>query len=75
MVISPDGKFLAAGGSVRTIAIFDAATGAELTSFSENLKPIYEIPFSPGGEFVALAGADDAARVWRISDRKLIHEF
>ncbi|MCL0335928.1 WD40 repeat domain-containing protein, partial [Escherichia coli] len=50
-------------------------SGKEFFSFKDNLKPLYAIAFSADSGLLASVGADDKARIWRISDGKLLHEL
>jgi WD40 repeat protein len=74
LAISPNGKYFASGGNDKLVKIFDVS-GKEIFSFKENLKPLYVVVFSADSSLLASVGADDKARIWRVSDGKFSHEL
>jgi WD40 repeat protein/predicted Ser/Thr protein kinase len=75
LAFSPDGKFLATGGSDKKVQITDVATGRRLGAYSAE-QPIYSLAFSPDGQYLAaglnyqgsrggIGGATGVVRVWR----------
>jgi WD40 repeat protein len=65
---SPDGKTIAAGGSGRSLGLWDAETGQEIRRFA-GMSDVNSVAFSPDGRFVAGAGWPDA-RVWEVATGK-----
>ncbi len=61
---SPDGTRLATAGSDGTARLWDAATGEELTVFSDHEGEVTGVAWSPDGTRVATAGRDGTIRLW-----------
>ncbi|HEY0049466.1 MAG TPA: PQQ-binding-like beta-propeller repeat protein, partial [Pyrinomonadaceae bacterium] len=74
IVFSPDGKFLAVGGSDRIIYIFDAASKTLAKKISGNTKPIVSLAFSPDGKILVSAEDNGILRVWNWQDAALLRE-
>lgn len=65
VAFSPDGKWLACGGSVKKIHLFDAHTGELLRSFGSHPDAVWTVAFSPDGKTLCSGGrADLTLRVW-----------
>lgn len=52
---SPDGKRIAAASSMRTVAVWDAETGAEIFRTPEGLDPAFSLAISSDGKVIAAA--------------------
>ncbi len=59
IALSPSGKQVAAGDSVGHIQIWDCATGKKLSSMELPLGPVGTLAWSPDGNRLAAAGADE----------------
>ncbi len=75
---SPDGKLLAASSANHHVYLWDAATGALVSSGFQTKSIALGLAFSPDGTKLAAASwsegsAGGVAYVWRISDRKLLY--
>lgn len=61
---SPLGDRVATGGIDGRLRVWDAHTGALLSTGAEVEAAIYAIAFSPDGQRIATAGADGRLRMW-----------
>jgi len=73
VVLSVDGKFLAAGGS-DDLRLWDTVSGKEIGVFAGPYRTLSTIAFSSDGKRMA-AGGYDAVAVWEIESRKKIASF
>jgi WD40 repeat protein/serine/threonine protein kinase/tetratricopeptide (TPR) repeat protein len=77
---SPDGQWLASGGSQdRTARVWDLATGKEIRRFKGSWSNTRSVTFSPDGRRLAAANNDSSlrgnfaeVRVWDVSDGREI---
>ena len=76
MAFSKDGRLLAAAegtpyasGAVR---LLDVGTGQAVHSFQEPKEVVCALALSPDGKLLAAGGADRAAYVWNLDDKKLL---
>ncbi|NNF76638.1 MAG: hypothetical protein HKN05_01290, partial [Rhizobiales bacterium] len=75
IALSPNGRYLAAAGhtgingaNVHPVRLYDLQTGEIVRLFSGHREPVLSVTFSGDGRFLASAGMDDSAIVWRVSD-------
>jgi WD40 repeat protein len=77
MVISPDGKTLAAGAH-DTILLWELASGKERARFQGHQEWVWSLAFSPTGRLLASGSLDHTALVWDVTgicqDGKLLNE-
>lgn len=77
VAFSPDGRFLAAGGSDKTVHILRTIDGREIQQFPHD-DPIWAFTFSPDGSYLATASGGSASEdflrqkgattLWKIGD-------
>ena len=62
---SPDGRMLAsAGGSYRTVRLWDPATGEQLAVLEGHTDYVSSVAWSPDGRTLASGSRDDTVRLW-----------
>lgn len=71
-VFSPDGRYIAGGGSSGVIHIYDTVTGAEVTRLPTDVF-VNSLTFARGGTRVAGAYGDGFLRIWDAGQGTLMH--
>lgn len=64
VVLSPDGKFLAAGSLDTVVRIWDAKTGILLDKLKGHKDSVYSVAFSPEGNFLVSGSLDKTLKIW-----------
>ncbi len=64
IAVSPDGKWVASGGSEGSVPLWDIATGARVKTFSGPSDMIHSLAFSSDGALLAAGSSDKKAWVW-----------
>ncbi|GAA6059271.1 hypothetical protein JCM10212_006664 [Sporobolomyces blumeae] len=64
VVLSPDGKFLAAGSLDTVVRIWDAETGHLLDKLKGHKDSVYSVAFSPDGKFLVSGSLDKTLKMW-----------
>lgn len=65
---SPDGKYLAAGGVVNTLEIWNAEDGSLVRTLKGHKNFINSVAFSPDGKLLASASEDNTVKLWNVED-------
>jgi WD40 repeat protein len=63
---SADGKFLATGGTDKTVRIWNAANGKQLFVLKEHEGLIRDVAFSPDSKILASASRDNTIKLWNV---------
>jgi len=61
---SPNGKYLASGGSDQTVRLWDANTGKLLHTYQGHQGSVLVVRFSPDGKNLASGSADGTIKIW-----------
>ena len=84
LALSPDGRWLAAGGfmapghgvrdnEVGDIRLFDFASGKLVGLLRGHADAVNSLAFSPDGKLLISGSADRAAIIWDVAGRRLLH--
>lgn len=68
--ISPDGKRIAGAVGDRTIKVWDATTGAVLSTLKGHTDLVMDVAFSPDGTRLASASYDKTIRIWELASQR-----
>jgi WD40 repeat protein len=69
---SPDGSKTATGSSDSAAKLWNASTGALITTLNGHTKAVTSVAFSPDGSRLVTAGSDDTVKVWSAGTGALI---
>jgi glucose repression regulatory protein TUP1 len=72
VVLSPDGKFLAAGSLDTVVRIWDAQTGQLLDKLKGHKDSVYSVAFSPDGKFLVSGSLDKTLKMWDMATLKAV---
>jgi WD40 repeat protein len=65
--LSPDGKWIASGGSDHVVRLWDAEAGSLLQKFLGHNSVVNTVAFSPDGKQLASGGWDQVIKIWDIN--------
>lgn len=74
MTYSKDGKYLAIGGFIPSIKIFDTSTKKHVKSLTGQMG-VKAIDFHPSQPYLVSSGIDMSCKVWSLTSEKVIHTF
>ncbi|KAJ7429374.1 hypothetical protein B0H11DRAFT_2265963 [Mycena galericulata] len=67
VAFSPDGARVVSGSDDKTVCIWDASTGAEVTKMEGHSRLVTSVAFSPDGARVVSGSDDKTVRIWDAS--------
>jgi WD40 repeat protein len=63
---SPDGMYLASGGSDQTVRVWDIAAAKRRTVYAQHSAEVNAVVWSPDGSRLASAGDDRLVQIWLV---------
>jgi WD40 repeat protein len=66
---------IVSGSADRSIIVWNLQSGNRLYDFNQPTDEVYAVDLSADGRFVAAGGRDGKARIWDLSEGKLIAEL
>jgi hypothetical protein len=75
VAVSPDGRWVFAGGEDCVIHQWDAATGARARRFIGHTQMVSSIALSPDGKHLLSGGWDESVRLWDAGSGQLLRSF
>jgi len=75
IALSPDGKYVVAGGADQNARMWDFETGQTVRVFYGHNGLVAGVDFSPDGKFIVTGSHDHTARLWDVSTGKTVQVF
>jgi WD40 repeat protein/transcriptional regulator with XRE-family HTH domain len=75
IAISPDGKFVVAGGVDKTAILWDFASGKTVQVLSGHTDSVTAVDYSPDGKYIATGSDDYTVRLWDVATGKTMRIF
>jgi len=75
IAISPDGKYVAAGGVDQRVYLWDFATGQTVHVFYGHNAEVTGVDYSPDGKYIATGSYDHTARLWDVATGQTVQVF
>jgi WD40 repeat protein/serine/threonine protein kinase len=74
LALSPDGRFLAAGGSDGRVKLWNTQTWEEVGGgFQAHGLHVHRVAFSPSGRHLATASWDGTVKIWDVATCRMLH--
>jgi WD40 repeat protein len=67
VAVSPNGKYLAAGGTAKSVKVLEVTACEDVGQLSEDFKGVEGLAFSPDGTSLLIGSKDSKVRVWTLS--------
>jgi len=65
VAVSPDGRYLAVGGSPEAVKVLEITTGKEVDALKNKYDRVEGLMFSPAGGSLLIGSKDRKVRIWR----------
>ena len=75
VAFSPDGEWIAVGGSTEEVRVYKTDTGERVASLKGHQGGIYTVAFAPDGKHLAAAGFDGTVRIYDFKSGQLAKAF
>jgi mono/diheme cytochrome c family protein len=75
VAFSPDGQWIAVGGSTDQVHVYKTDTGERVAAFKGHEGGIYTVVFAPAGGYMAAAGFDGTVRIYDVKAGNLAKAF
>ena len=62
---SSNGKYIASGGNDKTVRVWDAATGKEISCYDGHSDPVLTVAWSPDSSRIASGSKDKTVQIWK----------
>ncbi|MEH2321845.1 nSTAND1 domain-containing NTPase, partial [Nostoc sp.] len=72
VAFSPDGKTIVSASDDKTVKLWDAATGKEISTLKGHSDAVISVAFSPDGKTIASASRDKTVKLWDAATGKEI---
>ncbi|MFN6472111.1 MAG: caspase family protein, partial [Nostoc sp. SerVER01] len=72
VAFSPDGKTIASASDDKTVKLWNASTGKEISTLNGHSSAVISVAFSPDSKTIASASDDNSAKLWNASTGKEI---
>ena len=72
---SPDGLFMATGGTDKTVRIWDARSGEVKHVIAGHTDHVWEVAFSPNSKLVASSSIDGTVKLWDVASGKPVRSM
>ncbi len=69
---SPDGRYIASGGSPNTVRVWDASTNDTVTVYQGHSDEVRAVVWSPNSQLIASASFDHTVRIWDANTKDVI---
>ncbi|HLW79925.1 MAG TPA: c-type cytochrome domain-containing protein [Terriglobia bacterium] len=75
VAFSPDGQWIAVGGSTDEVRVYKTDTGERVADFKGHEGGVYTVVFAPDGAHLAAAGFDGTVRIYDVKAGRLAKAF
>ncbi|MEM1367517.1 MAG: WD40 repeat domain-containing protein [Cyanobacteria bacterium P01_H01_bin.15] len=75
LTVSPDDKYLVAGGASNIIVIWDIESGRIIRAMTQHTDAIRDLAISPDGTTLASTGSDKTVKIWSFPEGKLLNSL